>query len=188
MTKRAQFKDTTAIALIYISRATGGQIISYDKALEFNEIVNENLDKINSPITPYFFLDDDSKFCFYVKDVNNNGYFVINQNADIKRAQTGYIGCVPIDIVVASQMSNALDILDLEKINGNIVVKKHSEVMDRFMDKLKNGEFDRKEPKIDEEVNLTSEFIEQTISNYKKILDLGIVDNIEKTKKLKKPL
>ena len=126
MGKRTKFEDIASMALIYTNRATGNKMISYDKVEKFDKTINENLDNMNSKINPSLFYDEESKLYFHATDENGKLYLVIDPSADIKVAQDYHIGCLPIDIVVASQMENALNIIGLQLVDGVLVKKKET--------------------------------------------------------------
>lgn len=126
MGKRTKFEDIASMALIYTNRATGNKMISYDKVEKFDKIINENLDNMNSKINPSLFYDEESKLYFHANDENGKLYLVIDPSVDIKVAQDYHIGCLPIDIVVASQMENALNIIGLQLVDGVLVKKKET--------------------------------------------------------------
>lgn len=48
-------------------------------------------------------------------DENGKLYAAIIPNADLDEAWQIHIGCLPIAVIVASQMDNALDVIGLEK-------------------------------------------------------------------------
>lgn len=121
MKKRTIFEDTAAMALIYTNKATGNKMISYDKVIQFDKIINENLDEMNSIIKPFQFYEEKSELYFYATDENDKLYLVIKPDADLKKAQSYHIDYLPHDILVASQMKNALEILGLQLINGKLV-------------------------------------------------------------------
>lgn len=95
-------------------------MISYDKAVEFDEIINKNLDNMNSKINPYLFYDEESKLYFHATDEKGKVYLIIDNTADLEAAESYHVGCLPIDIIVASQMENALNILGLQLSDGII--------------------------------------------------------------------
>ena len=121
MGKRTKFEDVASMALIYTNRAFGNKMISYDKVEEFDKVINENLDNMNSEINPSLFYDEESKLYFHATDENGKLYLVIDPRADLKLAQSYHIGCLPIDVIVASQMENALSIIGLQLVDGTLV-------------------------------------------------------------------
>lgn len=120
---RTKFEDIASMALIYTNRALGNKMISYDKVVEFENIINNNLDEMNSPINPSLFYEEESKLYFHATDENGKVYLVIDPRADLKIAGNYHVGCLPLDIVIASQMENALDVLGIELIDGKLVMK-----------------------------------------------------------------
>lgn len=117
MEKRTYESDIVAMALLYRKEYIGSDMISYEKAKKFDQVINDNLNIMNSDcgIGIRYSYYDDSKLFTKMTDENGNLYAVIIPNADLKEAWQTHIGCLPIDVIVASQMDNALDVIELEK-------------------------------------------------------------------------
>ena len=118
-----------SLALIYIYRATAGSanMIELDKAKEYEEAINENLKKANSNIqylTPDYLVNPDDLFFFYAEDRDENGYYVLKADETSIVKRKSYIKGLPLDVVLASQMPNALSVLGLELCDGQIIKKK----------------------------------------------------------------
>ena len=115
-----------SLALIYIYRATGGNanMISFEKAKEYKKAVNENLQKMNSKIhdlpTDHTVTSDDL-FFFYAEDRDENSFYVLRADAESILKRINYIKGLPLDVIIASQMTNALGVLDLKLCEGQIV-------------------------------------------------------------------
>ena len=58
MKTRTKFEDIASMALIYTNRALGNKMISYDKVEEFDRVINENLDIMQSEINPSLFYNE----------------------------------------------------------------------------------------------------------------------------------
>lgn len=140
MGKRTKFEDIASMALIYTNRVIGNRIISYDKVREFDEIINNNLDDMGSEINPSLFYEEESRLYFHATDENGKVYLVMDPNADIKAAQDYHIGCLPIDVVVASQMENALAVIGLQ-LNDGVLVKKKDTTSNLERNESKNKVF-----------------------------------------------
>lgn len=85
--------------------------------MQFDQVINENLNIMNSDCgicirCSYY---DDSKLFTKMTDENGKLYAAIIPNADLDEAWQIYIGCLSLDVIVASQMDNALDVIGLEK-------------------------------------------------------------------------
>ena len=118
-----------SLALIYIYRATCGSanMIGLDKAKEYKKAVNENLKKANSQIhylSSDHLVKPDDLFFFYAEDRDENGYYVLKADEASIEKRKSYIKGLPFDVVLASQMPNALSVLGLELCEGQIIKKK----------------------------------------------------------------
>jgi len=126
---RTKFEDIASMALIYTNRALGNKMISYDKVEEFDRVINENLDLMNSEIDPLLFYNEESRLYFHATDETGKIYLVIDCNTDLKEAEHYHIGCLPLDIVLASQMDNALEVIGLELVDGKLVKRKDKQLV-----------------------------------------------------------
>lgn len=135
MGKRIMFEDAVNLALIYINKATGRNMISYDKASEFDRVINNNLDNMNSSVS--FSYDNESKLYFPATDENGRTYLVIDPNVDIKTIKRCTIGSLPTDVLVASQKKNALNVIGLKLVNGVIVKdQENNHTIDQIIEKV----------------------------------------------------
>ena len=117
--------QAASLALIYNYRATCGSanMISTDTVIEYERVVNSNLRKMNSSVndlTPDYLVDTDKLFYFYAQDADNNGYYVLKSDDKSIEKRNRYIMGLPLDIVIASQKENALEIIGLKLVNGRI--------------------------------------------------------------------
>ncbi len=129
MGTRTKFEDIASMALIYTNRALGNKMISYDKTVEFDKVINENLDIMNSEIEILLFYNEESRIYFHATDETGKVYLVIDPNADLKKAEQYHIGCLPLDIVIASQMDNALETLGLELKDGQLIKRRNKQMI-----------------------------------------------------------
>ena len=121
MGKRTDFADVAAMALIFRHDADMSvSMIAYDKVKQFDEIINQNLDEINSNISLRLYTGEYSELYFYSHDENGKTYLVIDPHADINDARSFHIGTLPLDVVIAAQKSNALAAIGLKLVNGKL--------------------------------------------------------------------
>ena len=122
MGKRTYLADITAMALLYRKTYVGSTMISYDKIKYFDRVINENLDQMNSScgIGIRNSLDDNSDLFFFATAEDGNVYAVIDPRADLQEAWSYHIGCLPTDVVIASQQNNALQTIGLRLENGQM--------------------------------------------------------------------
>lgn len=127
MGRRTYIADSVAIALLYRKQNVGSDILSYEKACLFDDIINDNLDAMNSDcgIGIRYSCYEESKLFVIMTDENGKQYAVINPSADLKDAWSTHVGYLPLDVVIASHMDNALAAIDLEK-SFDPVTGKHS--------------------------------------------------------------
>lgn len=142
--------DIIAMALLYRKKYANTDMISYDKIKKFDNVLNSNLENLNIqfPTTPD--INEQSKLYSFVKNEDDITYVVINQNIDLNEYWSYHIGCLPLEIVIASQLDNALKEIGLIKINNkiqdrnkyynllsikhNLPMKEKSKVFDVFKD------------------------------------------------------
>ena len=140
MGKRTKFEDIASMALLYTNRVTDNKIISYDKVMVFDRVINENLDAMGSEINPFLSYEEESRLFFTTTDETGKVYLVINPDADLKAAQSYHIGCLPLDVILASQMENALNVIGLQLVDGVLKKKENSksltmnEILERVLD------------------------------------------------------
>ena len=118
--------QAASIALIYVHRATDGMInmVSIEDINDFKDIINNNLEQMNTKIhslTPDYMVDQDDLFFIYGKAGNNSEYYILKDDASSIAKRKGYIMELPLDVVIASQMDNALKCIGLEKQDNEIV-------------------------------------------------------------------
>ena len=119
--KRTYESDIIAVALLYRKQYVGTDMLSYNKALEFDAIINENLDSMNSKLSIGPKCNQASELYRLLQDENDNVYAVINSNADLEKAWELHIGCLPIDIIIAIHQENALKTIGLRRMDGRLV-------------------------------------------------------------------
>lgn len=115
-----------SLALIYTYRATNGEVtmISSEKTKEYEKVINNNLKAMNSKInslTPDYLVNPDELFFSYVKNINDEGYYILKMDNDKVAARKRYIMNLPLDVILASEKPNALDVIDLVMIDGQIM-------------------------------------------------------------------
>ena len=121
MGKRTDFADVAAMALIFNHDADySTTMISYDKVKKFDEIINQNLDEMNSSISLRLYTGEYSELYFYSKDETGKTYLVIDPHANIDDARSYHIGTLPLDVVIAAQKANALAAIGLKLVNGRL--------------------------------------------------------------------
>lgn len=122
MEKRTYLADTIAMALLYRKQYVESEMLSYDQAIEFDRIINENLEAMNSSCRIGIRYDGYDTSDLFVKMTDENGklYCVIVPGADLEKAWHFHIGCLPTDVLIAAQMPNALQLINLELVDGKL--------------------------------------------------------------------
>lgn len=118
MGKRTYESDIVAMALLYRYESNGSMMLSYDKIEKFDKIINENLDDMNSSCGIGIRHEEDSELYFTSTDESGKLYAIIKPGSDIKRLWEYHVGCLPLDVIIASQMQNALDVIGLKLKNN----------------------------------------------------------------------
>ena len=118
MGKRTYESDIVAMVLLYRKEYVGTDMILYEKAINYDRVINYNLDNMNSSCGIGIRSEEESLLYFLIQGEDNKLYAVIRPEADLKKAWSYHIGCLPTDVVVASQMDNALSEIGLIMVNG----------------------------------------------------------------------
>jgi len=102
MGKRTYESDIVAMALLYRKEYAGTHIISYDKAIRFDKVINDILDKINAECGIGIRWEEQSELYSLRKDEKGNLCAVINPNVDLKKMWQWHIYNLPAKVVAAS--------------------------------------------------------------------------------------
>lgn len=121
MGRRTYEVDIFAMALLYRKEYTKTDMILVEKAKKFDEVINYNLDKINSSQGIGLRSEERQNLYFYATGENNKSYIVINPSADLKRAWDYHVNCLSMEVLVASLMDNALKEIGLIRVDGKII-------------------------------------------------------------------
>ena len=123
MERRTCMSDIITIALLYRKEYAGTDMISYQKIIKYDEIINKNLDEMGAKCGSRFGYENSefSEFYMMLKDERGNICAVINPNADLKKKSDSIFGYLPIEIIVATQMDNALKEIDLITVDDKII-------------------------------------------------------------------
>ena len=127
MGKRTYESDVVTMALLYVNECDETGLLLYDKIIEFDNIINENLDEMNSSCRIGIRMenDNDNRLYFIEKDEDGNRYAIINPNVNIEKAKELHLGTLPLDVIVASQKPYALSVIGLELENGHFKKKQN---------------------------------------------------------------
>jgi len=121
MGKRTYESDIIAMALLYRKEYVGTHIISYDKAVKFDKVINDNLDKMEAKYGIGIRWEEPSKLYSLMKDEKGELCAVINPNVDLKKMWKWHVYNLPAKVILASYMDNALKEIDLIEVNGKII-------------------------------------------------------------------
>lgn len=186
MSSRIFIQDTTTLALLYNYEATRGMLLSLDKIRAFDNIVDNNLEKMNSGVNMVHPLDYSRLIYFTSCDENGNEYCILKPDFSEEQARIEYIYRTPYDVIRASQQENALEILHLKLENGKIVKKAKNinlgisnanSFMDIFLENLRSGKLKIETcPQVETGIELTEEIILKQLEKYQKLLDTDTLD------------
>ncbi|MBP3460939.1 MAG: hypothetical protein J6K21_00820 [Bacilli bacterium] len=192
-------EDAYCLGLLYSYLYAGKKMVLKDDLDSFYDTIENNLkdsDAMDMYATIWY--DNDPSIYYSSEGKNGEVYYVLYPDFDIERAKSKYIGCLSVQVLLATQENNALNCLDLQKIDGNIRRKENIKVgmvstptfMKKFLEKLKSGELKIETcPQLEPVEELTQEYIEQQLEKYQRLLDSGIIDtalekNMVKMKKM----
>ena len=121
-------EDAYGLGLLYAYIYAGKKMVLKEDLDKFHEIIEFNLKNMKYNETTSIWYDEDPSIYFVSEGKNNEIYYVLYPDFDLKKAKSKYIGCLPLEILIASQMENALNSIDLKKENERIVRKKPNEL------------------------------------------------------------
>ena len=113
--------DIVAMALLYRKKYAGTDMISYDKIKRFDEVINKNLDDMEANCGISLRDEVPSELYFVASSEKKERYAIMNPDADLKKAWEYHVGCLPIDIMIASLMDNALVEIGLISVDDKII-------------------------------------------------------------------
>ncbi len=115
---RVYIEDITSIALLYNYEATSSisMMLPHDMIKEYAKIVELNLDEMESNFNGVYSLDNEVLIYFNTQDENGKWYSVLKSDIDIKKARYDYGYIRSYDLITASRMANALEVLDIELV------------------------------------------------------------------------
>ncbi len=128
MGKRTYESDIISMALLYRKKYCGTNMLSLNKCMEYDLIINKNLDEMNTNCGAGIKYEEISSLYRILTNENNEQYAVINDNFNLEKAWSLIIGCLPLDILFASQKDNALSVIGLKLVDGKIVDINNDEI------------------------------------------------------------
>lgn len=130
MGKRTNISDITVMALLYRRRSVGTTMLSYDRINEFDRIINQNLDAMQSTCSRNLRYSYEVNSETYHNGLSENGtnYAILVPNVNLDKSWERHINRLPIDVITASQMENALSVIGLKIINHDFVPTYFSEI------------------------------------------------------------
>lgn len=117
--------DIYCLGLLYVYQYSNKEqmIVTLEDLRNFFETIKINLEKMNCEIVASGWNDSEEPIYFTSLDESGNLYYGLKPDFDLEQAKLKYIGTVPINCIIASQMPNALDCLGLIKIENKIFSK-----------------------------------------------------------------
>jgi len=124
--KKTRLNDIAALLLFYNYVNQKDCAIPYPVLLNYQEIVEENLTGIDT--IPYTRIDIlHYQFFSFVSREQGKWYVVMKKNNHVLEDMYSHIEEIPIEVIIASQMENALASIGLQLKNGKI--KSNTEAM-----------------------------------------------------------
>lgn len=119
-------EDLYSIALLYIYHYSKGldRMLSEDSLNRFVKIVDANLDELE--VTKNLSINTQEEPSIYFCSENEEGtiYYILRNDVRINELTEKYVVNAPTDLLLASQMPNALDSIGLVRVGEIIVLKK----------------------------------------------------------------
>lgn len=183
-------EDAYCLGLLYSYLYAGKKMVLKDDLDAFYDTIEKNLENTDAlDLYSTIWYDNDSKIYYSSEGKNGEVYYVLYPNFDIKRAKSKYIGCLSVQVLVATQEDNALDCLGLQLKNGHICKKEIKNIgasgastfMNQFIQKLKTGELKiEKCSQLEVVPELTEDYIIKQLESYQNLLNSEVFEKIEK--------
>lgn len=125
MSRKIFKEDTTTIALLYNYLANRDMLLSAEKVDEFDEMVDVNLEEIDSKANMVYPVDYSKLIYFTSWDENGNQFYILKPNFDVEKAMADYLYNRSLDITKATQKENSLTSLGLKLEDGQIKPKEN---------------------------------------------------------------
>lgn len=120
---RIHKEDIITMALLYRKKYAGTEMISYEKVEEYERIVNDNLDEMNSNYgNKPFAIFKDCRIYTILLDENGKLFAVIGPDNDLMEAKR-LMNYLPLDLVISSTRDNALSAIGLTCKKEKVKIK-----------------------------------------------------------------
>ena len=139
MEKRTNSEELFSIALLYLYQYTNGMklILSKESLDKFEQQVNINLDNMKSNYKYNGFDIGGELIYLYSTDEKGNEYYILKSQIDFEKAYSNYIGLTALDLLVATEMENALDYIGLIKNEKTIIAKENVKSKQKTINRCK---------------------------------------------------
>lgn len=179
-------EDAYCLGLLYSYLYAGKKMVLKDDLDAFYNTIEKNLENTDAMDLYATIWNDDEPSIYYPSEGKNGEvYYVLYPEFDINRAKSKYIGCLSVQVLLATQKDNALDCLGLQLKEGHICEKNSNHVgvvssidfMNQFIEKLKSGKLKIEIcPQVEVGPELNEEFIIQQLESYQRLLDSEIIE------------
>jgi hypothetical protein len=138
---RVYSEDAYCLGLLYVYTYSNGmqKMAKLDDLNEFHNTIEQNLKDMQSDALCMYstmIYDDNEQLYFSSSDKDGNVYYILKPGFDKEKAMSIFIGCLPIKVLAASQMNNALECLGLEKKKDkNIITVKEKKLVKKYINK-----------------------------------------------------
>ena len=179
-------EDAYCLGLLYSYLYAGKKMVLKDDLAAFYNTIEKNLENTDAMDLYATIWNDDEPSIYYPSEGKNGEvYYVLYPEFDINRAKSKYIGCLSVQVLLATQKDNALDCLGLQLKDGHICKKNSNHIavvsaptfMNQFIEKLKSGELKIEIcPQVEVGTELNEDFIIQQLESYQRLLDSEIIE------------
>ena len=179
-------EDAYCLGLLYSYLYAGKKMVLKDDLDAFYNTIEKNLENTDAmDLYATIWNDDEPSICYPSEGKNGEVYYVLYPEFDINRAKSKYIGCLSVQVLLATQEDKALDCLGLQLKEGHICKKNSNYIgvvgattfMNQFIEKLKSGELKIETcPQVEVGPELNEEFIIQQLESYQRLLDSEIIE------------
>ena len=132
-------EDAYCLGLLYAYLYSNRKMVLLEDLKSFHSAIERNLEdtKVNDMYATVWH-DDEPSIYFASEGKNGEIYYVLNPRFDLERSKSKYIGCLSVEVLVASQKENALRAIDLKHEGKKIVKRNPNELIIPNMDFMKD--------------------------------------------------
>lgn len=116
---RVFYEDIYNLGLIYAYKDSNGmqKMVSLNDLKKYYNTVEKNLDEMDSDVSinliyASIWYDNEEPIYFISRNKENEVYYILKPEFDLEKAIGKYMSCLPVDVLKAALMENALECIE----------------------------------------------------------------------------